>query len=213
MSSCLGHRKKSAWLAWRSCPSVIDAFLDLHVSLQPVNVSSETLEGIERFLVVMHSRTCSAGGVRKELFAHGSRTMEPNKPTKVALLQHVRRAAYQAGYVWSQALVPVPVLPSPALWGWLTSHSGWKPFWTELRRPLHATNVHTADARRTAVASANDEHHIYSAQNSANVEDHVATTCSSPFLVHSSSHSVSLSLSLVCLYMTHIITRLLCRLY
>ena len=49
---------KSAWLAWRSYPSVIYAFLDL--SLQPVDVRSETLEGIERFLVVMYSRTCSA---------------------------------------------------------------------------------------------------------------------------------------------------------
>ena len=45
VSSCLGHEKKSAWLAWISCPSAIDAFLD--ISLQPVDVSSETLEGIE----------------------------------------------------------------------------------------------------------------------------------------------------------------------
>ena len=72
-------------------PSVSDAFLGL--SLQPVDVSSETIEGIERFIVVMYSRTCSASEVRKELFAHGSRTMEPNKPSKAALLQHVRRAA------------------------------------------------------------------------------------------------------------------------
>ena len=31
----------------------------------------------------------------------------------------------------------VPVLPSPALWGWLTHHSGWKPFWTELTGDVH----------------------------------------------------------------------------
>ena len=83
--------KKPAWLAWRSCPSVIDAFLDL--SLQPVDVSSETLEGIERFLVVVYSRTCSASGVWKELLAHGSRTLKNIPPTKAALLQHVRRPA------------------------------------------------------------------------------------------------------------------------
>ena len=41
VSSYLGRGKKSAWLAWSSCPSVTDAFLDL--SLQPVDVSSETL--------------------------------------------------------------------------------------------------------------------------------------------------------------------------
>ena len=41
VSSYLGRGKKSAWLAWSSCPSVTDAFLDL--SLQSVYVSSETL--------------------------------------------------------------------------------------------------------------------------------------------------------------------------
>ena len=69
--------------------------------------------------------------------------------------------------------------------------------------------LRTCTLRMQEGASANDVHQIYSVQNSANVADHVATTCSSPFLVHSSSHSVSLSLFLVCLYMTHIITMLL----
>ena len=131
----------------------------------------------------MYSRTCSASRVneaRKELFAHGSRTMGNTLPTKSALLQHVRRAAYQAGYVWSKALVPVPILPSPVLWGWLTSDSGWKPFGPNYqRRPQHATNLYTADARRAAGASATAVHRIYSAHNSANEAEHVATTCSS----------------------------------
>ncbi len=41
VSSYLGRGKKSAWLAWSSCPSVTYAFLDL--SLQPVDVSYETV--------------------------------------------------------------------------------------------------------------------------------------------------------------------------
>ncbi len=41
VSSFLGCGKKSAWLAWSSCPSVTDAFLD--ISLQPVDLSSKTL--------------------------------------------------------------------------------------------------------------------------------------------------------------------------
>ena len=101
VSSFLGRGKKSAWLAWSSFPSVRYAFLDL--SMQPTCVNSDTLEKIERFIVIMYSRTCSASGVngaRKELFAQGSRTMENISPTKAVLLQHVLRAAYQAGYVW-----------------------------------------------------------------------------------------------------------------
>ncbi len=60
-SSFLGRGKKAPWFAWSYCPSVADAFLDLY--LQPVYVSSETLEHIERFIVVKYSRTCSANGV------------------------------------------------------------------------------------------------------------------------------------------------------
>ena len=111
---------------------------------------------------------CSASGVnaaRKELFAQGSRTMENIPPT---LLQHVRRAAYQGH-----------VLPSPVLWGWLKSDSGRNPFGLNYqRRSLHATNLYTADARRAAGISANAVRRIYSAHNSANVAEHVATTCS-----------------------------------
>ena len=66
----------------------------------------------------------------------------------------------------------VPVLHSPALWGWLKSDSG-NPFGLNYqRRPLHATNLYTADAKRAAGVSANDVRRIYSAQNSANIAEH-----------------------------------------
>ena len=74
----------------------------------------------------------------------------------------------------------VPVLPSPALWGWLKSDSGGNHFGLNYqRRPLHATNLYIADARRAAGVSANAVRRIYCSQNDANVAEHVATTCSS----------------------------------
>ena len=45
--------------------------------------------------------------------------MEHIPPTKAALLQHIRCAAYQ-----SRAILSVPVLPSPALWELFTSYWG-----------------------------------------------------------------------------------------
>ena len=48
------------------------------------------------------------------LFAKGSRTLENIPPTQGALLQHVKRAAFQAGHVWGQALQSQQELPSPA---------------------------------------------------------------------------------------------------
>ena len=91
----------------------------------------------------MYKQTCELSTVneaRKQLFAQGSRTIEHIPPTKAALTQHVKRAIYQAGYVWSQALKPSPQLSTPALWGWAPSDAGWKPFWTEL--PEAAMSCH-----------------------------------------------------------------------
>ena len=127
VSSCLGHEKKSAWLAWRSCPSAIYASLD--ISLQPVDVSSETLDGIERFPVVVYSRTCSASGVWKELLAQGSQTMENIPQNQSGIAATCATSGIASGVyvvIASQALVPVPVLPSPALWG--VAHTS---FWVE----------------------------------------------------------------------------------
>ena len=39
-------------------------------------------------------------------------------PTKAALKEHVKRAAYQGGLVWGQTLVSAPELLPPTSWGW-----------------------------------------------------------------------------------------------
>ncbi|KAK3703668.1 hypothetical protein QZH41_011790 [Actinostola sp. cb2023] len=51
---------------------------------------------------------------------------------RAALVEHTKRAAYQAGYCWGQALKPRPVLPSPEKWGWTLSEGTWEPFWSAL---------------------------------------------------------------------------------
>ena len=59
--------------------------------------------------------------------------MDELPPTEAALLQYVKRVAYQAGHVWGQALLTDPVLPSPLEWGWIkTNTATWEPFWTAL---------------------------------------------------------------------------------
>ena len=55
----------------------------------------------------MYSKTCSLTRVneaRRELFTQSSRTIENIPPTLNALIQHLRRAVYQAAYIWAQAL-------------------------------------------------------------------------------------------------------------
>ena len=76
---------------------------------------------IERFTVLLYSQTCPLDDVnqaRQALFAQGNRTIEHIPPTKAALEQHVRRAAYQASHVWDHTSETLQELPSPSNWGW-----------------------------------------------------------------------------------------------
>ena len=54
---------------------------------------------------------------RKDLFAQKGTTIELIPPTQAALIQHVKRATYQAGYCWSQSCIAAPEMPSPFVWG------------------------------------------------------------------------------------------------
>lgn len=47
-------------------------------------------------------------------------------------MQHIKRTAYQAGHVWSQALLALPVVPTPSDWGWVEDSCGWRPVWMTL---------------------------------------------------------------------------------
>ena len=64
-----------------------------------------------RFVVVMCGRsneaTC-ANDARLDLFARKQRSFDVIPPTQAALKEHVKRAAYQAGCVWSQAIIRKP---------------------------------------------------------------------------------------------------------
>jgi hypothetical protein len=43
--------------------------------------------------------------------------METIPPTRDALTQHVKRACYQAVFIWNQALSSCPSVPTPSEWG------------------------------------------------------------------------------------------------
>ena len=67
------------------------------------------------------------------------RPMDGLPPSQAALVEHIKRAAYQAGHVWAQMFVAVPTLPSPGEWGWLqTTEGSWKVKWTTLAEASHA---------------------------------------------------------------------------
>ena len=119
VSSFYGIGKKAAWAVWRSLPNLHEIFARL--SNAPSMISSNDMEAIERYVVLLYQRTSTLSRVndaRKQLFAFGNRKIENISPTFCALEQHVKRAVYQAGHTWGQSLIREPQVPSPKLWGW-----------------------------------------------------------------------------------------------
>ncbi|CAC5382302.1 unnamed protein product [Mytilus coruscus] len=93
---------------------------------------------IERFVVLMYDRTSEClrvDAARKYLFTRKGRSIENIPQSSAALHQHIKRAAYQAGFCWGQALVKLQETPSPSNWGWKRNKGGlWEPFWTSLQQ-------------------------------------------------------------------------------
>ena len=66
-----------------------------------------------------------------QMFCQGKRSLDNVPPTQCALLQHTRRAVYQAGHIWGQSQVKDPVVPAPDKWGWeRDGEATWVPLWS-----------------------------------------------------------------------------------
>ncbi|KAG7172794.1 hypothetical protein Hamer_G007036 [Homarus americanus] len=114
-------------------PEVTTAFLSL--ASTPSELPDGVLSTLERFIVLLYDRTstcCDVNVLRKKLFSGKSRSLEDLPPTRAALEQHIKRAAYQAGHIWGQAAIAFVSLPSPCDWGWMKSDDELEPLWTTL---------------------------------------------------------------------------------
>ena len=112
-----GRGKKSAWGLWNVFPQLTDVISALMARPEGVE---DSMAVIERFVTLLYDRTSNlmqVNDARKDLFSRKSRSLEKIPPTGAALLQHTKRAVYQAGHIWSQADVTEPVIPSPSAWG------------------------------------------------------------------------------------------------
>ena len=89
---------------------------------------------IEKYTVLVYdklSRETKVNVARRSLVARG-RTIDRIPPTKDALILHTRRAAYQAGHIWGNAIIPSPEIPQVTEWGWKLDNSRLLPVWTLL---------------------------------------------------------------------------------
>ena len=60
---------------------------------------------------------------RRELFCKKNKSLENLLPTQDALLQHARRAVFQANI----SLQNIQDIPTPEDWGWRKQENSWKP--------------------------------------------------------------------------------------
>jgi hypothetical protein len=86
-----------------------------------MEVNSHHFKLLERFTVALYDKTSQLSCVdeaRRELFSHREKVvMEALPPTQGALLQHSKRAVYQAS-IWTTADQPQEQAPYPEGWGW-----------------------------------------------------------------------------------------------
>lgn len=134
VSAFAWHGKKTAWDVWASFPEVSKTFA--YLSAMPDEVSPAELKTVERFVILLYDRTSDCVDVnsaRKNQFTKKGRSIDRIPPTQAALEQHIKRAIYQAGYVWRQSLVLDPILPCPSNWGWIRDrNNSWQPLWSVL---------------------------------------------------------------------------------
>ena len=126
--------KKSAYDTWADYPDLTDALLSLCKNPEALQ-QSNAFAAIERFVVLLYDRTSelvSVDACRKNLFARKGRSMESIPPTRDALIQHTKRACFQAVFVWNQCLKVSPPIPHASNWGWELSNGQWNPMWMTL---------------------------------------------------------------------------------
>ena len=117
VSAFTSYGKRTAWITWNSFPELTEVQLSL--SSMPFSIPEETMKIIERLVILRYDKTSRCTDIdkaRRKMFAKRLKA-EQIPPTFDALEQHLRRAIYQGGYVWAQALLKQPVVPSPTGWG------------------------------------------------------------------------------------------------
>ena len=119
-----------AWQAWQSFEEVTKTleFLADH-PFQQLELNDEPFKKLERLTVVLYDKTSALNSdneARKKLFSEDNRAMDKLPPTQDALLQHVRRAVFQAG-IWTTSPETQQVVPSPAQYAWTKVSDSWVP--------------------------------------------------------------------------------------
>ena len=122
VSAIRGKGQKSAWQTHDVCAEATDAFARLSQYPQVATANDNEVDIQDNFVVICTSpaqlQVVTARGLICLLASRDHANCQAIPPTPSALLQHVKRAAYQAGSIWSQSTLRQPETQSPVDWGW-----------------------------------------------------------------------------------------------
>ena len=137
--------KLTAWNAWDLVPGLTDMLLAIQEDCTTFTRDSVHMQRLERYYILQYCKSSSCSRVnqaRVALFKTGTRLLDKIPPTQDALLQHIKRALLQAGYIWKQALKCKPILPPFTEWGWKRDTSGLlTPLWSLLSDISHTGSL------------------------------------------------------------------------
>ena len=113
-SQLLGCGKKTACTSWNSTPALTYIMMTLTEAPESFTMEYVHMQCIERFVVLMYSKTCGSATVndtRHHLFSNGIRSLDCIPPTQAALFEHVKRSLLQASFIRKQSVTPHQEIP------------------------------------------------------------------------------------------------------
>ena len=105
------------------------------LSMYPPVIGDEEKKVLGRFVIIMYDRSSSAtdiDSVRLDMFARKQNSYDAILPTSAPLYYHTKRAAYQAGCIWGQAITRQMEILGPSECEWKQQDNSWQIVWTSL---------------------------------------------------------------------------------
>jgi hypothetical protein len=129
VSAFRGKGNRSAWQTSNVCPEASTVYRKL--SQYPLVIGEDDQSILEKFVVTIYDRssaTDSIDAARLKLFARKQRSYDSTLRTQAALIQHIKRAAYQACCILDQATISQMEFNSTADWNWKKQGDMWLVF-------------------------------------------------------------------------------------
>ena len=150
VSSFFNHGKCKFWDRWREFEEK-DALTRVFVKLseKPTMIMPEQVSILESYVLsVYYNKVMGPVDIdfqRMHDFEHSVHSnLRLLPPSKLGLIEHIKRASYEAGWVVYQCKENVE-LPNPKLWVWKKTESGqFEPKWQNIADPIDAEKVVTA---------------------------------------------------------------------